>query len=202
MPRRDGDEGGVAVLNRPVGDENGPSADMGASTNGTEGATGEAPSGETAAPEPVKRTRVKRDVDQMGPEEVISLNVRVPNALRLKIAETAKEKNTSVPQLVSEMLATAYEFELPKPKRAARVKKYDSPEERKAAQKKAQAHQRMVTKAILRAVEQGTIPGLDVDALVAQIQAEETAKAASAATTEGTETPPATEGAATGGATE
>lgn len=171
MARRD-EEGGVAVLNRPVGEDGELPA---TNSNGTEGA---------ATGTGTRRARVKRDVDQMGPNEMISLNVRVPNALRLQLASTATEQSTSVPQLVAQMLATAYNFELPKPQRAARIKKYASAEERKAAQKADQQRKRMVTKAILRAVEQGTLPGLDIDAMVAQIAEEEAKKAASGAETQ------------------
>lgn len=167
MARRDD---GTAVLDREALDEsvNGTGAE-----GATEGATGDAPA---------RRTRAKRNPEDMGPEEIISLNVRVPNALRAQLAGTATEQNTSVPQLVAKMLADAYGFELPKPQRAARVKKYASAEERKQAQKDAQAKQRLITKAVLKAVEDGTID-VDVEALIARIKEEEAAKAV--ASTEG-----------------
>lgn len=181
MARRDEVGTGTAVLDRETLDT---------SANGTEGtpegaeATG-AQDGATGAGEGEQSTaaastaRVRRDPAQMGPEEIISLNVRIPNALRAMVAKTAEEQQTSVPQLVATMLASAYSFELPKPARPARIKKYSSPEERKQAQKDQQAKQRLITKAVLRAVEQGTL-NLDVDALIAEIKAEETAKAAGA----------------------
>jgi hypothetical protein len=61
-----------------------------------------------------------------------------------------------------------------KPKR---VKKYASKEERLQAQKDAQQHKRLVTRAILEAIEAGKI-NVDIDALVADLQAQNTEGAA------------------------
>lgn len=183
MARRDG-ESGTAVLDRDTLDapENGTGAlegdASGQDASGTGEGAGVAPDGATAGSGRAKRT--KRDPSAMGPEEIISLNVRIPNALRSLVAKTAEEQQTSVPQLVANMLASAYAFELPKPARTARVKKYANPEERKQAAKDAQAKQRAITRAVLKAVEEGKV-NLDIDALVAQLKADEEAKAAAAA---------------------
>jgi hypothetical protein len=184
MPSRDKTEG-TAVLDRPVGDA--PAGDA-PSVNGSEGAQGAVgaaadPNSEQAA----AAKKAKRNPDELGPDEIVGINVRLPNALRMKLGDTAKEQNTSIPQLIAQMLATAYEFELPKPSRPPRTKKYNSPEERKAAQKEAQQKQRDITRALLAAVEAGKIQGVDVEALVAEFKAEQAKKDAA-------------EGAATAGA--
>lgn len=191
MPSRDKTEG-TAVLDRPVGDQspNGAAGEQ----QGEAGGEQQQPSGEAATP----AKAAKRNPDEMGPDEIIGINVRMPNALRMKLGETAKEQNTSIPQLVATMLASAYEFELPKPSRPPRTKKYNTPEERKQAQKDQQQHQRDITRALLKAVEDGKIQGVDVEALVAEFKAQQAAQEAAkaAAATEGEGQATATAGAA------
>jgi hypothetical protein len=156
----------MAVLDRPATDA--------ATENGQTDAGASDTSGEAAAAEAVKR--VRRDPDQMGDEEIVGINIRMPNALRKQMAATAEEENTSVPQLILSMLAQAYSFTLPEAK-PKRVKKYASKEERLQAQKDAQQHKRLVTRAILEAIEAGKI-NVDIDALVADLQAQNTEGAA------------------------
>lgn len=162
----------------PTGDAtNGVAPDTTNVQNGTDGEAGAA--AEAAVTEAAKK--VKRNPDEMGPDEVIGINVRIPNALRKLLADTAVKQSTSVPQLVATMLAQAYEFTLPKPARAPRIKKYENKEQRLAAQKAAQQKQRMQTKALLRLVEQGKID-VNLDELVAQMEAEQAANAPEQAT--------------------
>lgn len=172
MPRRD-ENTGTAVLDRPVGEE--PQANQNGTEAGATAAENQASQQEAAA----TATRApKRNPDELGPDEIVGINVRMPNALRLKIAETAKAQNTSVPQLLASMVAEAYSFELPKPSRPARIKKYDTPEQRKEAQKAAQAKQRTTTRALLAAIEDGKLGDIDVEALVAEYAAKQAAAAA------------------------
>lgn len=155
MPRREGEN--MAVLDRPVTSENGTDA---------------ADEAQETAQAVVKRAR--RDPDALGDEEIVGINLRMPNALRKQMASTAEEQNTSVPQLILSMLANAYNFTLPTPTRAPRVKKYANKEERIQAQKETQQHKRLVTRAILDAIEAGKID-LDIDALVADLKAQSAA---------------------------
>jgi hypothetical protein len=89
VPKRDGDN--LAVLDRPLVSENGTDAE------------GEGEATTTEAPK-----RARRDPSAMGDDEVVTINLRMPNALRKQMAATAEEQNTSVPQLVLTMLASAY----------------------------------------------------------------------------------------------
>lgn len=179
MARREEDGSGVAVLNRDAATP--PTSDT---NNGTSTSTG--PSTPAAATPAAGTRKPKRNLDDMGPNEAISINVRIPNGLRMKMAETATQQNTSVPQLVAQMLAQAYTYELPKSTRPPRIKKYANAQERIAAQKAAQAKQRTITRALLKAVEEGKI-NVDVDSLVAQFTAnEDAAKASAAANAEAT----------------
>lgn len=163
MARREGTEG-MAVLDRPFGAGVDDDSQNGAGTENDAQATTQT-SGTKRAP--------KRSADERGDSEMISLNVRVPNALRKQIAETAVTQNTSVPQLIAQMLADAYTFELPKSTRAPRTKKYASKEDRIAAQKAQQQKNRQITRAILQAVEDGKLD-VDIDALLAEMQAKQT----------------------------
>lgn len=165
MARRDGMED-VAVLDRPVGDVKPEDADTSTEDD-------------TEDEKPAPRA-AKRNSDDLPDDEVISLNVRVPNGLRKAIAITAQDRQTSVPQLIAEMLSDAYSYALPKPTRAPRTKKYANKEERLAAQKAQQAKNRAITKAILAAVEEGKID-MDIEALLAEMQAKQGATAAAAA---------------------
>lgn len=118
--------------------------------------------------------REPRDFANIGPDEMVSLNVRVPNGLRGKLEETATGQNLSIPQLITKMVSEAYEYTLPQTATKKR-QKYASEEERKKAQKDAQAHNRMVTKALLDAVNEGKL-GIDVEALVAEYLAKQQAE--------------------------
>lgn len=176
MARRDdGTDGNVAVLNRPIGDIAGTDTD---SANGVATDDGMHPASDEASGTSGGTRKAKRNSDELPDSDIISLNVRVPNGLRKQIAVTAVEQQTSVPQLVANMLANAYSYELPTPARAPRIKKYGSKEERLAAQKATQQRKRDVTKAILAAIESGKLD-LDVDALMAEMQTDTATEAAS-----------------------
>jgi len=152
----------TAILDRPAGEAVG--AGVGASNNGTEGAD--------VVEQAVRRAR--RDPDTLADTDMISLNVRVPNGLRKQLASTAVEQSTTVPQLVAQMLAGAYGYELPKSTRAPRTKKYANKEERIQAQKAAQQKNRQITRAILAAVEEGKID-VDIEALLAEMASKQAA---------------------------
>lgn len=157
----------MAILDRPVDDTLGEQSDNGAyaaSESGTEsGGAGQSTG-----------RRTKRNPDDLADGDMISLNVRVPNGLRKLLAGTAVEQETSVTQLVAQMLAGAYSYELPKTTRAPRTKKYANKEERIAAQKAAQQKNRQITRAILAAVEEGKLD-VDIEALLADMAAKQAA---------------------------
>lgn len=159
---------GTAVLDRPMEDGSSTSADMTGSvaSNGTDGGTA------------AKRQR--RNPDELPDSEIISLNVRFPNALRKQVATTAAEQQTSVPQLIVSMVAEAYGYELPKSTRTTRTKKYANKEERIAAQKAKQQRDRQVSRAILQAVEEGKLD-LDIEGLLADLRSKANAEDAATA---------------------
>jgi hypothetical protein len=160
----------TAVLNRPLTDD--VDALNGTGTNGT---------GETEASEGVSASKApKRNLDEAPDDEVVGITVRVPNALRKKIGTMAVEQKTSSPQLLAAMIAEAFDFTLPKPERAPRLKKYDTPEDRKNAQKRDQQRSRLVARKVLESVEKGVI-NVDMTALLAEVDSELAANAAKAA---------------------
>lgn len=173
-----GQTAGTALLDAPTGQgTNGVQGGEGTSVGGAaEGTSGEQQAANEVA-EAAKK--VKRNPDELPDDEVVGINIRIPNALRKLIAADGLKASpqVSVPQLVASMLASAYSFELPKPARPARLKKYASKEERLAAQKREQQRARNVTKAVLKLVEEGKLEGINIDELVAQIEAEQQAKA-------------------------
>lgn len=165
--------GAVATLEAPSS----------ASTNGTaagegnEGETGASAASEGATPAKVKKE--KRKPEDIGPKEIISLNVRVPNELRAMVAKSALERETSVPQLVAEMLAEAFEYKLPETARPARVIRPGlTPEQRKQENKKKAEKARNTTQAILAAAKSGLLGDIDIDALVAEYTAKKEAEKA------------------------
>lgn len=158
--------GATGVLERPEG---------AASTNGTSDA-GEAPS--TA-----KRTRTPKEY---GPNDIVGVMIRVPNPLRLMIEKTATEQSVSVPQIISRMIADAYGYALPEAAKKTRAK-YASDEDRKKAQKETSDKKRAQVRALLAAVESGQIQ-VDVDALVAEMQAKQEAEAKAKAAADATNT--------------
>lgn len=189
MPRREGnDNSGAAVLDRPVSDTSAPTSDTVGDGEGTGTGASELSSmaegalqQQTATAAADTATKApKRNLDDAPDDEIVGVTVRVPNLLRKKIAETAVAQNTSVPQLLAHMVAEAYSFVLPAPERAPRTKKYDSPEERKNAQKRDQQRQRLLARKVLDAVEKGII-NVDTAALIAEVDAELDASAAKAA---------------------
>lgn len=161
----------TAVLNRPLTDD--VDALNGTGTNGT-GETGGESEGVSANKAP------KRNLDEAPDDEVVGITVRVPNALRKKIGTMAVEQKTSSPQLLAAMIAEAFDFTLPKPERAPRLKKYDTPEDRKNAQKRDQQRSRLVARKVLESVEKGVI-NVDMTALLAEVDSELAANAAKAA---------------------
>jgi hypothetical protein len=161
----------TAVLNRPLTDD--VDALNGTGTNGT-GETGGESEGVSASKAP------KRNLDEAPDDEVVGITVRVPNALRKKIGAMAVEQKTSSPQLLAAMIAEAFDFTLPKPERAPRLKKYDTPEDRKNAQKRDQQRSRLVARKVLESVEKGVI-NVDMTALLAEVDSELAANAAKAA---------------------
>jgi hypothetical protein len=161
----------TAVLNRPLTDD--VDALNGTGTNGT-GETGGESEGVSASKAP------KRNLDEAPDDEVVGITVRVPNALRKKIGTMAVEQKTSSPQLLAAMIAEAFDFTLPKPERAPRLKKYDTPEDRKNAQKRDQQRSRLVARKVLESVEKGVI-NVDMTALLAEVDSELAANAAKAA---------------------
>jgi hypothetical protein len=161
----------TAVLNRPLTDD--VDALNGTGANGTgEAGEGEATASASKAP--------KRNLDEAPDDEVVGITVRVPNALRKKIGAMAVEQKTSSPQLLAAMIAEAFDFTLPKPERAPRLKKYDTPEDRKNAQKRDQQRSRLVARKVLESVEKGVI-NVDMTALLAEVDSELAANAAKAA---------------------
>jgi hypothetical protein len=161
----------TAVLNRPLTDD--VDALNGTGTNGT-GETGGESEGVSVSKAP------KRNLDEAPDDEVVGITVRVPNALRKKIGAMAVEQKTSSPQLLAAMIAEAFDFTLPKPERAPRLKKYDTPEDRKNAQKRDQQRSRLVARKVLESVEKGVI-NVDMTALLAEVDSELAANAAKAA---------------------
>ncbi len=111
-----------------------------------------------------------------GPDDLVGVMIRVPFALRQMVEQTADEQTpkVSVPQIVVRMIADAYGYKLPEAARKSRAK-YANEEDKKAAIKAARDKQRNTVKAVLLAVEQGKIQGIDLDALVAELQAKEAA---------------------------
>jgi hypothetical protein len=162
----------TAVLNRPLTDD--VDALNGTGTNGTGEAGGESGDSVSASKAP------KRNLDEAPDDEVVGITVRVPNALRKKVATMAVEQKTSSPQLLAAMIAEAFDFTLPKPERAPRLKKYDTPEDRKNAQKRDQQRSRLVARKVLESVEKGVI-NVDMTALLAEVDSELAANAAKAA---------------------
>jgi hypothetical protein len=192
----------TAVLNRPLTDDvdalNGTGA--GDTDTDTQNGTGEGASTQASAEGEASATATKtpkRNLDDAPDDEIVGITVRVPNALRKKIGATALEQKTSSPQLLATMIAEAFDFTLPTPERAPRLKKYDSPEDRKNAQKRDQQRSRLVARKVLESVEKGVI-NVDMTALLAEVDAELAANAAKAAAAAPA---PAAEGANTVGAT-
>lgn len=174
MPRRD--ESSTPVLDRPV--EGQAQTQDGESVNGTENVGTEAGTPGAGTPaQAVAARKAKRNPDELGPEEIISINVRMPNALRMQVAGTAVEQSTSVPQLITSMIADAYGFTLPETAKPKTRKKYASKEERMQAQKAAQQAQRVKTRAILDAIEEGKL-NVDMDALLAAYNEKQAREAA------------------------
>lgn len=184
MARRDGagsvldmpatgdvDADSIGATNGHVDDNEDSDDNEGQTTEGTATDTG---TGKRAKREPV-------DFTKLGPNEMVSLNVRVPNGLRSKLEEDSTKQEISIPQYVTRMLADAYEYTLPEVAKKSR-KKYTTDEERKAAQKASQEKSRTTTKALLDAAQSGKL-GIDIEALVrdyvAKQAAEEATKAAS-----------------------
>jgi hypothetical protein len=197
----------TAVLNRPltedVDDMNGTGStngtnEAGAGETGTDGTQGSTESGAEAAATASKAP--KRNLDNAPDDEIVGITVRVPNALRKKIGATALEQKTSSPQLLATMIAEAFDYKLPTPERAPRLKRYDSPEDRKNAQKRDQQRSRLVARKVLESVEKGVI-NVDMTALLAEVDAELAANAAKAAEAAAAAPAPAAEGANTEGAT-
>lgn len=188
MPRRDTIEGGASVLDLPT-DGDIESGTIGANGNdaqddGSQGASvddgeqddnGEQAQANGAAKRGGKREPI--DFTKLGPDEMVSLNVRVPNGLRTKLESTATGQEISIPQLVTRMLADAYDYTLPEIAKKSR-KKYASDEERKAALKKSQERSRTQTKALLAAVEEGKLGDINLEALVAEYLAKQEAEKA------------------------
>jgi hypothetical protein len=186
----------VAVLNRPADGEsltdtvNGLDGDEGTqgSSEGTDTDSGEDATTAQRAP--------KRNLDEAPDDEVVGITIRVPNGFRKLLAKTALDQKTSVPQMLAQMAAEAFEYTLPTPERAPRIKKYDTPEQRKEAQKTDQRRQRLVAQKVLEAVEKGIVQ-VDMQAVLAEVDAElksraesdaakaATATAAASATTAG-----------------
>lgn len=155
MARQTGTET-MAVMDRPAElDET--------VTNGTDGGQ----DAQQVVADAVKRQR--RNPDDLPDNEVVSVNIRFPNALRKRLAETAVEQQTSIPQLIVSMVAEAYGFELPKTTRAPRIKKYASKEDRIAAQKAKQQRDRQVSRAILQAIEEGKLD-VDIETLLSDLR--------------------------------
>lgn len=175
MPRRDVDQDESAAMGAQAG--------LGTleppTTNGaapvSEGAAAAASTGE-----PTKRKRTPRPHSD-DPNELFGVTIRVPQALKDQLDKTAKEQDIGTPQLVIRMLADAYTYTLPEAaKKTRRTQRYATEEEKKQAQRAAQAAQRNRVKALLAAVESGQI-NVDIDALVAEMAAKQAAAAAEAA---------------------
>lgn len=95
-------------------------------------------------------------------KKIRALRVPMQADLRAKLEEVAKSENITPAQAVRNMLATAWGITLETAKTGGATKKYDSPEERKAASK-----ERRATKAALLALLVSKHAG-DIDALKAE----------------------------------
>lgn len=184
MARRDGD---TALMDAPTGDAETPEAP---GTNGAASGSGGASS---------KAGKAKEE-KTYGPNDLVGVMIRVPFALRQQIEKTADEQTpkVSVPQIVTRMIADAYQYTLPEAARKSRAK-YDSEEEKKAAQKATRDKQRLTVQAVLRAVEQGKI-SVDLEALIAELQAKEAAEEAAKAAAKAESTPESSDMATAGAA--
>lgn len=200
MPTRQGNSNNVAVLDRPAGGETladlaGQSTDTDVSNTDTGASTGEQQTGEGASGETASAKAPKRNLDDAPDDEIIGITLRVPNGFRKQLAKTAVEQNTSVPQMLAQMAAEAFSYTLPKPERAPRIKKYDTPEQRKEAQKSEQAKQRLVARKVLEAVEKGIIQ-VNMADIMKEVETELAAKAAKDAEAAATAAATAGDGAA------
>lgn len=168
----------AAVLNRPLTEDVDSLNGTGTGTDAYTGTTNDG--GESEGESEVAATKApKRNLDDAPDDEVVGITMRVPNAFRKLLAKTAVDQKTSVPQMLAQMAAEAFNYTLPEPERAPRLKKYDSPEERKKAQVKDQQRQRLIARKALEAVEKGNLQ-VDMVALMAEVDAELAANAAKA----------------------
>lgn len=197
--------GNVAVLNRPLTDDvdavNGTGAAEGADTgdDGAEGTEGTQASTEGATSTAAAAPR--RNLDEAPDDEMVGITLRVPNGFRKLLAKAATEQKpaVSVPQMLATMAAEAFNYTLPKPERAPRLKRYDTPEDRKKAQQHDQQRQRLIARKVMESVENGIL-NVDMPELLAQVDAELKAKADQAAAAKAVATAGANEG--TEGATD
>lgn len=189
----------TAVLNRPLTEDvdalNGTGdIDTGEQDTGTDGTQGSAEGASGEGAEAASASKApKRNLDDAPDDEVVGITIRVPNGFRKQMAKTALEQKTSVPQMLAQMAAEAFDYKLPTPERAPRLKKYDSPEDRKNAQKRDQQRSRLVARKVLESVEKGII-NVDMPALLAEVDAELAAKAAEAASAAASAAPATSEG--------